>query len=150
MLIAGVGFPVHCLDGLGRGSKGSADAMGVAVVATFDHWPVGPVTVEGQFHASAARSNTDVGPVQLVELLDDLFGLADVVECRSWCHVSTIDEDVQAHLLHAFFSSLFHQPVELVGMRVDVPVRVQAQQVQRLSPTVLDRRVPVRVLEQGT
>ena len=90
--------------------------MGVAVVATFDHGPVGAVTVHGDRHTSAARRNTEVDVVVGVDRGQHLLGGLDVELGRTGTDVAPVEQDVEPTPGHTLDGGLVDNRVEMVGV----------------------------------
>ena len=111
-----VGFAVHDIDGFGRSGELSSDTMGVAVVASFDHGPVGAVTVHGDRHTSTAGRNTEVDVVVGVDRGQHLLGGLDVELSRTGSDIAPVEQDVEPTPSHTLDGGLVDDGVEMVGV----------------------------------
>ena len=118
--------------------------------ALADHVPVGVVAVHGDDHASAAGGDAAVHAVG-VELLQPGFEGVDVVERGGLRDVATVEEGVDADLLHAFLLRLFEHALQVVEVAVDVAVGEEADEVERAALLRLfDQGFPRGALEHAS
>ena len=111
------------------GSKHLAFAVNMDFPTGFHHCPVGVVAVHGDLHTAAAGSDFGIA-ARCPDLCKELFKGVDVIQCRSFRHITAVQQSVDADDFHPFSSGLFDHGFQVVDIAVHIAVAEQAQKMQ--------------------
>jgi len=121
------------LNRLGRTRKAPTLAKHVILPAALDHRPVGAVAVHRDEHTAAARRNAVVAPSLLVEIVQHLLEGFDVLERAGLGYIAPVEQNVHAHVLHAFFVASPQHCKQVLDVAVHVAIRKQPDEVHRFT-----------------